>query len=749
MKKLFLSLGLFCSVGLHAQQTAVAPKLSAYTRAYMEAAKQLGKYERVPNYVYKKINNKPYLSALIKVGPDMEQARLDAIGAFVGTKAGAIWTVQVPIEKVPEFVLISGIRYIDLDVPVYPTLDAARKATKADSAQMGISLPMPMSGAGVITGIIDAGFDFGHATFYDTTHSAYRVKKVWSQKVAGTPPAGFSYGNEMTDSNVIRAAGHDTTITSHGSHVAGITAGSGYGSYTNNRRFRGMAYESDLVFVGIMPAPEQWAVAGEADIVDGMNYIYSYATSVGKPVVVNLSWGSTIGPHDGNSLFSQACDALTGAGKLFVCAAGNNGEDTVHLQKAFSPTNNTVSTFVTMSPYLDTTNQRTWVDMWGDSSKPFCINVKLYNGATPVDSTGNICIADTSHTYHLIGSNGDTCFVTVNMLATEYNGKPHAILYFYSKVHDNICLTTTATDGVVDMWEGYVLPPTGYYGALKNLGYSWATSGDANMTVSDIGSTRSAITVGAYTSKANFVNINGAGLSYPGAVVGRIAPFSSFGPTADYRIKPDITAPGFALASAVNSFDTSYNTTGDNYIGVISAYNDPVSSRTYRYAMLAGTSMAAPAVSGIVAMMLQLDPALTPDGAKNIINTTAIKDTYTGTLPASGTTTWGHGKINAYYALRYMAGTVSVSNTLTKDPLDCILYPNPAHDGFTIDYVSKASEQLTVEVFDLAGRLVSTNSWLVNSGRNSRHFAANYAKGVYLTKVSSGSGSMVIKTVME
>jgi hypothetical protein len=69
----------------------------------------------------------------------------------------------------------------------------------------------------------------------------------------------------------------------------------------------------------------------------------------------------------------------------------------------------------------------------------------------------------------------------------------------------------------------------------------------------------------------------------------------------------DITAPGFALASSVSSFDTSYNTGGTNYSSIISA--DTV---------------------------LQVNPNLSPAEAKNIINTTAITDRYTGGLPAAG-----------------------------------------------------------------------------------------------------------------
>ena len=737
-----------CSTLARAQSDAAKPRLSAFTQQYFAAAKKLKDSKaRLPEYVYKKINNKTYISAFIKVG-DVSQSQLDALGVYIGTRAGDIWTAQIPVENLSTFVTVPGIKYIDLDAPIFPVLDSARKQTRADSAQNGIFLPAPMTGKNVIVGVIDAGFDFTHPTMYDTTHSEYRIKRVWTQKLSGTPPTGFAYGNEMTDSDVIRAQGYDTAILSHGTHVTGIAAGSGYGSNANNRRFRGMAFESDIVLVGIMPAPGEWSVAGESDIIDGMNYIYTYAAAAGKPAVVNLSWGATIGPHDGNSLFSQACDALTGPGKIFVCAAGNNGEDTVHLQKVLTGLDTIVSTFVTFSPYLDTANQKTWVDVWGDSGRSFCLNVKLYSGATSIDSTPYLCVADTAQNYYLVGSNGDTCFVTITMAAPEYNGKPHALLYLYSRVHDNICLNTKSAEAVINMWEGYVLPPEGYYGYFKKLGYPFAVSGDAIQTVSDIGCTRSAITSAAYTSKTFFTNVAGSVLGYSGAVHGRIAPFSSFGPTEDHRVKPDIAAPGFALASSVNSYDSTYNYGASNYDGII--HIDTIGGRKYPYAMLAGTSMASPCVSGIVAMLLQLRPSLAPDSVKSILAATAITDAYTGTLPAAGNTTWGHGKINAYKALRYMAGTLSVENTLTTDPLDCVLYPNPNNGGFTISYNSKTQEQLAVTVLDMTGRLVSTQYWFVNAGTNTRQFyTGKLPRGVYFTKIASLSGYNVIRMVVE
>ena len=748
MRKLFLIVTavLLSQVFVSAQNQK--PKLSAFTQQFLvQYNKQKDKSAHIPSYNYKNIDNRLYLSSLIKVDPSIDESKLENMGVYIGTKAGSIWTAQIPVDSIYPFIALTGISYIQLDMPIIPLLDSARKQTHADSAQKGINLPFPVTGKNVIVGIIDAGFDFNHPTMYDTTDNRYRIKRVWAQKISGTHPSGFAYGREITDTNAIRYRGTDTSLISHGTHVTGIAAGSGYGSNPTNSRFRGMALESDIVLVGIMPAPGEWVTAGESDIIDGMNYIYHYASTVGRPAVVNLSWGSTLGPHDGNSLFSQACDALTGEGKIFVCAAGNNGEDTVHLQKSFTTTDTTVSTFVTFSPYLDSTNQTTWVDAWGDTGKTFCVNIKLYDTTTVIDSTGYICLDDTTHNFKLLGSNGDTCYVSITSTVIEYNGKPHAFISLYSKVHDNICLTTKANSGTVNMWEGYVLPPEGYYGYFKKLGYPFAVSGDAKYTVSDIGCTRSALTVGAYTSKVSFTNINGAGLYYPGAVHGQIAPFSSFGPTEDMRVKPDITAPGFALASSVNSYDPTYNQGGSNYSSVIKA--DTLGPRVYRYAMMAGTSMASPCAAGIVAMMLQMNPFLTPDETKTIINNTAIKDSYTGVLPSSGTTTWGHGKIYAYGAISYMVGSLVVKSEHV-DQMDCILYPNPNQGGFTIDYNSNSEGQLTIEMYDVTGKQVMKQFWFVADGTNSRVFETNgLPKGIYYTKISNSNGFTTIKTILE
>jgi minor extracellular serine protease Vpr len=724
-------------------------RLSPRTQQYLLEAKTAGgKGTPMPDYVYKRTADNIYMSALIKVSSAaVAQAAMDALGVRIGTRAGSIWTALIPINNVPAFTKIPGISYIELDEPLSIRLDSARRTTRADSVQQGIGLPMGYAGKNVVLGIVDVGFDYTHPTFYDTTGSHYRVKRVWEEKTIGTPPAGFAYGNEITDTNAMQAAQTDNSANTHGMHVAGIAGGSGYGSDSSNSKYRGMAYESDIVLVGIMPDSVQWQNTGMSDFIDGMNYIYTYAASVGEPAVINLSWGSPVGPHDGSSLFSQACDALTGPGRIFVCAAGNEGNENIHLQKAFTNTDTVVNTFVNFDPAA--TSNNTWVDIWGDTAKNFCIQVSLYKD-TQVAATGYVCLDDTIHQFALVGLSHDTCYVTITTSTAEFNDKPRIYLSLYSKTRDSICLSIKGAGGRVNAWNGYVSQGEGYFGVLTDNGRAWATAGDSAYTTTDMVSTASAISAGAYSAKIDYTSIQHIQYTFASYTnLGQVVPFSSIGPTEDGRVKPDITAPGLCVVSSFSSYDHDYLPGGVYYSNAVSSFVSPNNGQTYYYGQLSGTSMATPCTSGIIALLLQANPALSPSSIRNILAQTAILDSFTGVLPGAGTNIWGHGKINAYSALKAAALTAGIG-PMPGGNLDCRLYPNPNAGKFSIEYTSDRQQVLAIEIYDINGATVYTDNWNVNADDNIKQLdLSKLSSGIYLAKVSSPQGSTMIKVSVE
>jgi subtilisin family serine protease len=731
---------------LQAQESKVA-KLSASTQQYLWKQKNMYSGSKIlPECVYRQdANGKIYIASLIQVKPTINESDLAALDIMVGSKSKDIWTAYVPLDKVKAFTELPGIAAIELDRPTAITMDSARIHTHADSVHNGINLPQAYDGKDVVVGVIDAGFDYTHPANFDTSYTHFRLKSVWEQKGTGTAPSAFGYGAEYIDSTSIFNKEFDVMTFSHGTHVAGIAAGSGYGGPAgDNERFRGMAYNSDLVYVGILPELNMWLNTGLTDMIDGINYIYDYAAAVNKPAVANLSWGNPIGPHDGLALFSQACDNATGPGKIFVLSAGNNGGRKVHLQKTFSPSDTMVRTVLGFGGGLP--SKTNWVDIWGDTAHSFCLEFELRNILGPVDNSTTYCIDDQTHQVALIGNNNDTCFITLTSVSSDINGKTHILLDVDSRVAENLIISVIGQTGKVDMWQGYVLEARGYYGAFSKDVYSFTTNGDDAMSSSDMTSTHSAIAVGAYTSKATFTNISGNSMSF-GQSIYDIANFSSKGPTADGRTKPNITGPGTAIASAVNSVDAAYASSGGNYNLVTNEFVSPLNGTTYSYAMLQGTSMSSPAVAGIVALMLQVNPNLTPDQIQTILYNTAIKDNYTGNIPATGDNIWGWGKINAYAAV---AACLNISG-IYHEPnptLQALLYPNPSKGNYTLELQAKKSETIEIILVDITGRSLDQMEWNVDSGVN--NIQPNWDEltpGIYFVHLKGQDGEMNIKLI--
>ena len=115
-----------------------------------------------------------------------------------------------------------------------------------------------------------------------------------------------------------------------------------------------------------------------------------------------------------------------------------------------------------------------------------------------------------------------------------------------------------------------------------------------------------------------------------------IAAFSSRGPTpVDYAAKPDVVAPGVGIESLSDPLSAMYTTRSPYLLSGTAA------TSYLPYLSLSGTSAAAPVVSGTVALMVQANPALTPNAVKAILE-------YTSTRHAgSDALTQGAGFLNA------------------------------------------------------------------------------------------------------
>jgi serine protease AprX len=135
-----------------------------------------------------------------------------------------------------------------------------------------------------------------------------------------------------------------------------------------------------------------------------------------------------------------------------------------------------------------------------------------------------------------------------------------------------------------------------------------------------------------------------------------VAGFSSRGPTAlDFQAKPDIVAPGVGIESLAEPGSTLFNTKPLMRLwGTVQTANEP-------YLSLSGTSMASPVVSGTIALMLQANPALTPNLVKAVLQFSAeSRDGYNAL-------TQGAGFLNARGAVE-LAQSLAAGGTLSIGP---------------------------------------------------------------------------------
>ncbi|MEM2118506.1 MAG: S8 family peptidase [Candidatus Bathyarchaeia archaeon] len=136
--------------------------------------------------------------------------------------------------------------------------------------------------------------------------------------------------------------------------------------------------------------------------------------------------------------------------------------------------------------------------------------------------------------------------------------------------------------------------------------------GPKKYTIGSPGAAEKVITVGA------FADVGHSGFY--------IASFSSRGPTADGRTKPDVCAPGYKIMAAR-------------------------SGTTNSYIEMSGTSMATPFLAGTVALMLDANPSLTPAQIKNIFSTTSIDFG-----PSGKDIDFGWGRMDGYAAIKSAGG---------------------------------------------------------------------------------------------
>lgn len=705
-------------------------KLSLQTQFYLSGQQQNKSKELLKVFNTRTIGEEQYMSAYIHIHPGTDLSQIEALGVKLGIRLPEILTAQIPVSQLKAVAELECVKYVQMGTKAQPQMDVARNLTLVDKLHTGEGLEQPFMGKGVVVGVIDGGFEYGHPAFYNADKSELRIKRVWDQNLSGTKPEGFSYGCELKTEDEILKATIDNK-KSHGSHVAGIAAGA---DRSNNNPYYGVAGEADLVLVSLIDISDM--SADLVQISDGVKYIYDYAESVGKPCVINISLGTHDGPHDGTSSFDVICDQLQGKGRLITASIGNDGDKSYHVTKTFKSTETEP-----LKSGISLNAGTGIIDIWGEVGMKFTVQACIVDPSgmiiqitDPMDASDPKGGIKTTNANATSGVSG---YFQVGTEISPLNNKPHASIITTCGLRPNRYIgfvVTPQTAGTVHAW---CVNGTATFSNLGIRGWS-APSADATLT--EIGGTgKRIITVGAYVSKNKYTTISGEEKD-KGTKQFDLAPFSSQGPTPDGRMKPTITAPGSYLASSipgsqfVNSSDVVRETTWNNTV--------------YRYSMMSGTSMSSPVVTGILATWLEAFPELTPELAVEAIKNSAITDEYTGSLEG-GSNKWGYGKIDAYNGIKEVFKLkADVATEKTSVP-EVIVLPAGAGTNSLRLLFTEANANVRLAVYTANGEMICQQQENQIGTAEEVNLNVPAVKGLYIVKVTGDNYSGNYKAVIK
>ncbi|HTY58306.1 MAG TPA: S8 family serine peptidase [Bacteroidota bacterium] len=569
-----------------------------------------------------------------------------ATGAAVNSVYPGFVTAQVTPAQILALAQTDAVRYIDEGSMNYPANDVSVPETGASLVQGGFLNSTQYRGAGAIVLIYDTGIDWKHRDFRSPTDSTKsRILSIWDQTLspvgAEVHPSGFGYGVEYTQAQINAELGssppgfvREKDINGHGTHVAGTAAGNDAPLFN---KFSGMAPDADIIVVKGGDGSFQ-----ESSMIDGLTYAQNRATALGKPIVVNWSIGGQVGPHDGSRAYETAINSFVSTpGRVVAVAAGNDGGSLIHIGGNAGPTTTVTFTVPSYTPSAGTGSNQFLFDMWLNSNTGVSVSATAPDGYTA------------SASYNLAGTSGngnsaaDGMFTVYDIPSFTSNGAWNVQFW----VRDDgvnfpkagTWTLTVTNPGSAVRWDGWL--------ALRTLGTGVVTlnGGDGAETVSMPGTSSGAITAAAYVTKWSWPVYANLQYVYNGSDrTGNIATFSAVGPTRDGRTKPDIAAPGQGITSALSTVSDTTGLASIIYPG-------------QKHFVDQGTSMATPHVTGASALILGGFPTASAATIKNLFESGAIHDAFTGTVPNN---TWGYGKLDV---LEAVAKQISSSAVVTRN----------------------------------------------------------------------------------
>jgi subtilisin family serine protease len=618
----------------------------------------------------------------------IDQAQQGLLGALAGLNAQVLYrtqrvyngiAVRVDASKLAAIIGLPGVAAIHPLVTKHLLNSGSVPLIGAPQVWDGVS---GKTGTGIKIAIIDTGIDYIHADFggsgnytgvTDTSAPAFTAKVVGGKDFAGdaydADSGDLAKFTPHPDANPIDCLSDPTTV-GHGTHVAGTAAGFGVqsngttysGPYGNTTPFNTLRIGPGVAPGALLVALRVFGCQGSTNVVDqALEYAVdpngdgNFADRVD---VINMSLGSDYGYlYDSTTIASENA---AHAGVVVVASAGNSF-DTNYITGSPATGDSVIS--VASSSQSDSTQDGITVNapaaIAGGQPASFSV---AYDWDNKPDVTGNVFYPAT---------NRSGCVAFTGADATGMNGKV-ALLDWT----DGACSSVTRTGNVVAAGGiGAILVDNS---ELFDLAITGSTVIPAVSMPKQIGDLLKAHLAGL---NVTFSKTLRASQHYQEPLANdTLSSFSSRGPRrGDSVLKPDITAPGQNIFSAR-----------------VGSANEGET--------LSGTSMAAPHVTGTMAILRQIHPTWTPQQLKALVMNTATKDIRSDLAADS----------QIYGPARIGAGRVNVPNAASDGVI--------AFDTAKPNRVSVSFGNVEVASTKTLTRTVS----VVNKGASSATFDISY-----------------------
>ncbi|ONI42077.1 peptidase S8 and S53 subtilisin kexin sedolisin [Candidatus Epulonipiscium fishelsonii] len=544
-------------------------------------------------YGFEASNN---IDIIVKYNGDINKVAEDegGIAQIINSRYAVI---SISRQRVDNLMRYTQVEYMEAPKLLNYNLDKSMQISCIKTVQN--NRPFELKGKGVLLGIIDSGIQYAHRDFINPDGTT-RIEAIWDQSINGSPPEGFKMGTIYTKEQINYALrqpnryarlavvpSEDTN--GHGTHVAGIAGGNGRAS---NGTYVGAAPEADFLIVKLGIPGKEEALVRNVEIMLAIKFIIEYAKKLQRPVAINISNGMNEGPHDGRALIEAFIDDVSEEWKTnIIIGAGNEGGGNTHTSGLISPDR------IHFFEFQVGENQRSYaLYLWKNFIDTFEFEIVSPSGAR----TPRIRYSQGARQYVLQRTKIYTTFAGPSPL----NGDEEFAVFLRSM--DNRFIN----EGV---WRIEIFGIDVVDGRYDVWGPSKAKAGDntfmleptPNTTLTTPSTARNGITVGAYNS-----------------VTGQIASFSGQGYVRnDILVKPDLVAPGVDIVST---------------------------SVTGGYIAMSGTSMAAPHVTGGVALLMEWgivqknNPFLYGENLKTYLLRGTDKNINKMVIPDP---LWGYGKM--------------------------------------------------------------------------------------------------------